>query len=157
MLYGILDIYEVTGKSSDKLLKDALYEDWDIFNGNPDQIQFITTTLCSEIYTDSEEFFNKTVHIPHFSDNDFLNKFGVIRGKSWLEFSESIKHLNRFHSNLFNADSFTSFLSYTIKPYNKGYKMFRARISDKSGFGVKEMGTPPKDKRSSGRINPEGV
>ncbi|WP_156956491.1 RES family NAD+ phosphorylase [Stenoxybacter acetivorans] len=82
----------------------------------------------------------------------------MVRGASWSKFSDSIKNENRFHSGMFNADVFASFLSIVAKNYPAGSKMFRARIApSKSGFPTSGMSIPPKSFRSAGRVNPEGI
>lgn len=52
-------------------------------------------------------------------DTDYINDYGVARGLSWAEFSESIKHTNRFFSSNFNSDVFSSFLTMVQKTYEK--------------------------------------
>ena len=87
-----------------------------------------------------------------------MNEFGVVRGLHWNQFSESIKYGNRFHSGMFNADAFASYLSIISKKYPAGTEFYRARItSNSNGFITSEMNAPQKEKRSAGRINPEGI
>lgn len=91
-------------------------------------------------------------------DTDYINDYGVARGLSWAEFSESIKHTNRFFSSNFNADVFSSFLTMVQKTYEKDTNFYRARISPNvEGFGTENMSVPPIEKRTAGRVNPDGI
>jgi len=148
-LKEIIDLYSID--SNGKPLEESLLEDWDIFNISPQAIKLLVRT----IYPTQDD---SNVIIPQFSDNDYLKEFGIVKGKSWQEFADSIKYGNRFHNEIFNPDAFASFLSYSVKIYSEGTKMIRARIcSNKRGFSTDEMGAPPLKKLQAGRINPEGI
>lgn len=158
IIIELVQSYAVSDNEGIKPLKIALRDDWDIFNAGAESILALTKKLCEAIYPSDSDIFEKNVFIPQLADEDFLREFGVVRGRSWAEFSNSIKYHNRFHSGMFNADAFASFLSIVAKTYPVGSRFYRARISpDKRGFSKENMGAPPKEKRSSGRINPEGV
>lgn len=157
MIISLVQIYCVSDSNSAKLLKESLRDDWDIFTGDSEAIQTLVKELC---YKDIEndELFSHKVIIPKTLDKDYINDFGVTKGLSWKEFSDSIKYYNRFHINNFNHDAFASFLSMAAKQYDKNTSFFRARIAtDKTGFTCKEMYGPPQEKRRAGRINPEGI
>jgi len=47
--------------------------------------------------------------------------------------------------------------SYIKKTYNSGTVFYRARISDKDGLTKSEMGAPPQQLATAGRVNPEGI
>lgn len=156
----LVQIYSISDNVEAKPLKLALCNDWDIFAIDTDAETILTLVkkLCASDYPDTSEIFDRNVLIEQLTDNDFLRKFSVVSGYSWEKFSESIKHDNRFHSGIFNADVFASFLSIIKNTYTVGTKMYRARIStDSHGFTKDEMGAPPKGKRTAGRINPEGI
>jgi hypothetical protein len=153
----LVDAYAVSDNPHAKPINISLHDDWDIFNVGTDIIQNIVTNTCEHNLSDSS-IFRKKVEIPALSDADFLFESGVVRGHSWKEFSDSIKYGNRFHSELFNAEAFTSVLTILAKPHPANSTFYRARIaSSKKGFAKEEMGAPPPDKRSAGRINPEGI
>lgn len=78
---------------------------------------------------------------------------------SWGNFVEEIKSTNRFHiKNALDLEKLKELLG---KRYNKeiikGKIFYRARISNKDGFTVNEMGNPPSDKAKAGRANPMGI
>ena len=158
MIIGLLEVYSISNDENAKLLKESLRDDWDIFNGDLEEIQVLLIALCSFEPDISDELFSSKVIIPQLYDRDFLNEYGVVSGLTWNEFSTSIKYENRFHSGKFNADVFASFLSTAVKIYTVNSIFYRARISNnKNGFLCHEMYSPQKEKRSAGRINPDGI
>lgn len=158
MIISLMDIHAISDSADAKLLKDTLHDNWDIFNVGAKIIQELTQKLSEATLIGNKDIFTYGVDIPRISTVDFLNDFGIVRGFTWSEFSESIKYANRFHNQMFNPDAFASFLLIGTKSYPAGSRFYRARISKfPKGYTQNEMGTPPKDKRSAGRINPEGV
>lgn len=158
IIIDLIQTYSVSESVEGKPLKIALRDDWDIFNAGSELILSLVKKLCESAFTGDAEIFSKNVIIPQLLDSDFLREFGVVRGHSWEEFSKSIKYVNRFHNEMFNADAFASFLSIFKKSYPTGSTFFRARISaNKDGFKSNDMYAPPKGKRCAGRINPEGI
>lgn len=156
LLTSFLDIYSVSDLEEAKLLKHSLEEDWDIFRVGADAIQMIIQEFSW--FDLSADILNEKVIISKKHDVDYLDENCIVRGSSWGGFSKSIKSENRFHSNIFRADAFTYFLEGIAKPYPAGTHFFRARIAEnKDGFSICAMGTPPPDKRSAGRVNPEGI
>jgi hypothetical protein len=158
MIISLIQTYSVSNSLEAKLLKESLRDDWDIFSAGTEVIQALTIKLCASAYSTDSDIFSKKTIIPQLTDKDFLNSFGVVRGLSWDKFADSIKYGNRFHSGMFNADAFASFLSIIAKNFPVGTKMYRARIApNKNGFEATEMSTPPREQRSAGRVNPEGI
>jgi hypothetical protein len=157
-IVGLVQIYSASDLPEAKPLKTALRDDWDIFSAGEALIQLLVVDLCGSVISSDSDIFTKNVIIPQLLDDDFLREFGVVRGLSWEQFAESIKHENRFHSGMFNADTFASFLSIIAKSYSAGVRFYRARITHGSGgYKKEEMGVPPKEKRSAGRVNPDGI
>jgi len=148
-LREVIELYNIS--SNGKPIEEALLEDWNIFNMSPQAIKSLIQTIYPTQNLSS-------VSIPQFSDYDYLKEFGIVKGKSWQEFANSIKYDNRFHNGIFNPDAFAIFLSYSVKIYPEGTKMLRARIChNKNKFSIDEMGAPPPEKLQAGRINPEGI
>jgi hypothetical protein len=157
-IVGLIQVYAVSDLPDAKPLRVALHDDWDIFNAGSAMIQTLVMDLCRAVIAPDSEVFTKNVAISQLLDDDYLREYGVVRGLSWKQFAESITHENRFHSGMFNADAFASFLSIVAKQYPIGTELYRARISHRnSGYNEDEMKTPPRGKRSAGRINPEGI
>jgi len=158
MIISLVQMYSVSDDTNARPLKIALRDDWDIFTAGTESILALTKKLCEEAYSVDDAIFAKNVAIPRLADADFLQEFCVVRGHTWEEFSNSIKYSNRFHNLMFNAKAFASFLPILENVYPSGTKLYRARISSESnGFTHDKMSAPPPNKRTSGRINPEGV
>lgn len=159
-IISLIQIYSPSQRSDARFLKEVLRDDWDIFNGGAEGIKTLLTALCpleSELDID-KDILVKKVAVEKLHDTDYINDYGVARGLSWAEFSESIKHTNRFFSSNFNSDVFSSFLTMVQKTYEKGTNFYRARISpNPEGFVTKEMFAPPIGKRTAGRVNPDGI
>ena len=155
---SILQLYIPSHSINAKELKISIRDDWDIFNLGQESIIAFLKNVCIDIFNNNKDIFTEKVIIPEIEDKDYLKEYGVVHGNTWTEFSSSIKTKNRFHSKMFNSDIFASFLSVVSKIYPIGEIFFRARITyDKTGYDMKDMGSPPKGKSSPGRINPEGI
>lgn len=159
LIEGVIDIYNASGSSTEgKMLNIALSEDWTIFAVSVNIILKILEAFFTECYDKEPLLLTSLVIIPESMDNDFLSVFSITRDKSWHDFSESLKYQNRFYNSAFNPDVLASFISYSVNTYPVGTIMYRARInSGRNGFLPDAMYAPPREKRSAGRVNPEGV
>lgn len=157
---SLIQIYSPSEHSDARFLKEILRDDWDIFSGGSEGIKALLAALCpfeSDLDIDKEILIKK-VSIEKLHDIDYINEYGLARGLSWSEFSESIKHTNRFFSSNFNADVFSSFLTMVQKTYEEETSFYRARISSNAdGFSKENMFAPPVGKRNAGRVNPDGI
>lgn len=159
-IVSLIQIYSRSQRPDARYLKEALRDDWDIFSGGTEGIQTLIMALCpldSNMDVDLG-ILDQKVAIEELYDNEYIHEQGVVCGLSWSEFSDSIKHINRFFNNKFNTDVFSSCLTMVKKMYGEGTSFFRARISpDRKGFRQEEMFSPPIGKRTAGRVNPEGM
>ncbi len=155
---GLVQAYAVSDLPNAKLLKESLRDDWDIFSGGSEAIDNLVKALCTFEIDKGNEIFCKKVVIPNLNDEDFIRENAVAGGLTWGDFSNSLKHENRFHSSKFNADVFVTSLSSVVKIHRSGELFYRARIAkDASGYECDKMGAPPLEKRTAGRVNPEGI
>jgi hypothetical protein len=163
---SVLDLYELTPDTpGNSNLEVCLLTDWNIFgecysNKKYEDGDFVRLikALCSQFRSEEEiqELFTNGVRIPICEDSERLYDYGIVRGLSWSKFSDEIKYKNRFHSDSFNADVFSTFLESLEKVYAINSIAYRARIAEnESGFTADKMKIPPRGKRSAGRINPE--
>jgi len=154
----LIQIYEPSTRDNARFLWESLKDEWQIFNGEQNQIQALLADLCSQEMEKADKLFVQKVEIPEMCDTDYLSEYGVVSGTTWNVFSEQLKYNNRFHNNLFNADAFASFLSIAVDYCKPKSLFFRARICpNKKGFTKEEMGAPPKGLRRAGRINPDEI
>ncbi|WP_176756765.1 RES domain-containing protein [Selenomonas ruminantium] len=155
-IMALLDLYEVSNVEGAKSIEDALCDDWKIFNLNKNDTRKLIEAIC-ENNSFRDSILHDKVIIPELNEEEFLNEHSITGGLSWDEFADYIKNVNRFHTN-FNSGEFASYLSALVKVYKRGTVFYRGRIAQNSfGYKTEEMMAPPKDRRTAGRINPEGM
>ena len=140
------------------LLKNILSTNWNIFNLEPNYIYRFLINLLSEKYAAQPELFDRPVGIFEMIDDDYLQQYSILGKYQWKDFVKEIKEKNRFHTDIVNKEILSKLLQFSFKKYKKGSSFYRARIcKDEVGFEKNEMGSPPSNKASSGRANPEGI
>ena len=139
------------------LLKDVLYDKWNIFNIDSEKIYTVTKNICSEKYEESPELFDFPIGILEISDENYLKSNSILKTHEWEDFVDEIKTKNRFHTKYINTEVLEKLCSYIERPLSKGRRLYRARISEESGFPSDKMGAPPPGKASAGRVNPLGI
>lgn len=124
---GLLDVYTPASSLPDDfprenldLLKNILYNKWNIFNLEPDCIYQLITSICREKYQERPEMFDGPVGILETNQQDYLEQYSVIRTFQWTDFVEEIKSRNRFHINYVNTDVLKMFLGHVRKSYKAG-------------------------------------
>lgn len=142
------------------MLADELKTQWNIFADSMDSrdIYEIVKSLSPDLYAESPNLFDLPIGVPEKYDQAYLAEHSIIRGNSWDDFVESIKHKNRFHTQMINTDKLSTYLSYLRKDYKKGASLYRGRLcSEDTGFKIKEMGAPPYNCAKEGRANSTGI
>lgn len=165
LLDGLLDIYSPVSELPDgfprgqtDLIKNILYNNWNIFSVKPDIIYRLITKICSSRYEDQPELFDSPVGIKQSQDRDYLEENSILKNNCWSDFVEGIKRKNRFHSDYINTERLFTFLRCAVKTHRKGETLYRSRIChDEKGYRRTEMGPPPDDKARGGRVNPVGI
>lgn len=162
---GLLDVYTPSAslpisfpKENTDLIKNFLSSKWNIFNLEPKKIYQLIKALCSRRFRESPELFNNPVGILESVDIEYLEKNAILKDCDWPIFTQAIKHDNRFHNDYINKSILELFLRCSIKTYKKETIFYRARISTtRQGYKKDQMGAPPKDLASAGRVNSEGI
>lgn len=142
------------------MLADELKNQWNIFSDSIEvsAIYEIIKSLSPDLYAESPDLFNQPIGVPEKYDRTYLEDHSILRGNSWDDFVESIKHQNRFHTKMINTDKLQTYLSYLRKDYNKGTTLYRGRLcSEDTGFKASEMGAPPYKCAREGRANSTGI
>lgn len=108
--------------------------------------------------TDSfSELLQKNVYIECLVNPSTKNEASILE-ISWEKFVDEIKFENRFHiKNAIDLTKLEILLKQLDRKFVKGKIFYRARISEKQGFSIKDMGNPPKHLTKAGRANPQGI
>lgn len=143
-----------------RLLVDAIKNEWDIFSDIPDSsILEILKSLSPTILNDYPVVFQTFVGIPEKYDQEFLQSNSILRAEKWDVFVETLKHKNRFHTDLIDKELLKKYCIDLGKDIPIGAQRFyRGRIAEnQDGFSPSEMSAPPKEKASDGRANSAGI
>lgn len=142
------------------MLADELKNEWNIFSNSisPSNIYDIVKALSINLYNDSPNLFDTPVGVPEKYDDSYLAEHSILRGHNWDEFVVSIKHENRFHTQIVNTEKLSTYLSYLRKDYKKDKVMYRGRLcKGEKSFKPSEMGAPKKGYAKEGRANSNGI
>lgn len=140
------------------LLKNVLRYEWRVLEGDSSQAYRLLKAVCARRYSDQPELFREPVVVLHMDDEDYLRQNEILRNHSWEGFVTELKHRNRFHTQCVNIDMLKTFIECVREVHRKGEVLFRARnCSTPKGYRRSEMGAPPCDRATAGRVNPEGI
>ncbi|MBU9723439.1 MULTISPECIES: RES family NAD+ phosphorylase [Bacillaceae] len=139
------------------MLKDELFEKWNIFNINKEKIYIVIKNICHEKYEETPEYFDSSIGILDLDNTDYLEANSLLKNYEWEDFVAEIKTNIRFHTNIINTEILNEFCESAKCFYKKGKIFYRGRLSTRKGFSKDEMGPPPDEKASDGRANPVGV
>ena len=161
----ILEVFSISlakqGSIHDRYVRTFLKE-WNIFSVDQDDIQKIIIAICNRHYQYNPNLFEKKVTLRGVFSKERLEKYCILKTYTWEEFCHSIKHDNRFHTQLFNFDQFKKLLENMVTDLPAmDTVLFRSRICSKdkffSGYSKEEMGAPPPVVATAGRSNSEGI
>lgn len=145
-------------KAETRSLIDDFKDRWNIFAEiSRTQIYEILKSICSTSYVNNPELLDGTVGIPELFDTAYLKDHALLKNNNWDAFVTEIKTKNRYHSKLINFDILEKYCSFIRKTYKAGVQFYRARISERDGFPIEEMSSPPAGKSSEGRANARGI
>jgi hypothetical protein len=161
---GLLNTYSLESVLPDNypserlsLLKEELFNNWDIFSLDAEKINLLLKSICKVRYEEEPELFEQRIGIRSFCDDTYMEEHSLLGGYSWDDFVTLIKTENRFHTKHFKTEVLDIICSYVKKIYKSGTIFYRARISGKDGLSKLEMGAPPHKFATAGRVNPEGI
>lgn len=165
LLEALIDIYSPTKfisgdypKENSDLLKNILYNKWNIFRLDPSQIYRLLKDLLPEKYENNPLVFDESVGISELINPQIMNRDSLLGNYNWVDFVCEIKTKNRFHTNIINNQVFDNILERIKKTCPAGSTFFRARLcKDKVPYNLEVMGAPPAIMARGGRVNPEGI
>lgn len=154
------DFPEEYPKNDAKGLAQAIKDDWNIFSDiDCEKILQMLRSLAPTIVEDFPALFNQPVGIIEKYDPEYLNNHSILRVAHWADFVETIKHKNRFHTNILDVQRLQEYcvqISETLVPDKR--RFYRGRIArDKKGYSIGNMGAPPSEKATDGRANSAGI
>jgi len=165
MLESILRIYLPESELPDeypvahkKSISERLTEDWDIFAPDSAKIDKIVKDIVENSLSLSDKILSEKVGIPELYNEDYLLQHSILKNYTWDKFKTSLRNFNRFHNDHFNLELLRDLLkdAEVCIAFDKKRKFYRARVSKSSGYKPKEMGAPPNDLASPGRVNSKG-
>lgn len=151
---GLLDKFPEEGKDS---IERHLLLDWNIFNVEESGIRQIVQGLIENALDVDEKILAEKVGIPELYNDEYLEEHSIMGKYSWSDFRKCLRNENRFHSRYIQLEVLGEILKETEITIKKGTKFYRARKSNEQGFAKEEMGAPPSDKASPGRVNSKGI
>lgn len=139
----------------EKYLHQKIQDSWNVFKLPEAGIKDLLAAIVAGSIPDGDPLLNEAVEI------ELLYKPGAaadVHEKKWENFAEEIKFKNRFFlKETIDLPLLAELLGNFSKKYDPGKIFYRARVSDKTGHTVADMGKPPADKTTSGRANPNGI
>lgn len=163
MLNSLIDVYTVADEIENypiakrKMLKDELVDRWNIFNISSEKVYDVIKEICKDKYFDNPDIFDKPVGIAQITIENYLRENSIFATNELSDFKNEIQKQNRYHVKGINKKVLNIYFSYLEKEYKAGEKLYRGRISKRSGYGIKEMGAPPYEGATAGRINSQGI
>lgn len=147
-------------KSEKHMLSDELKNEWNIFSDkiNSRDIYNIIKSVSPHLYESSPELFDNTIGVAEKYEKESLKEYSILGGNTWDDFVYSIKHNNRFHTQMVNTEKLKMYLLNLRKYYSKGNVFFRGRLNNnETCFKLSEMGAPPIEFAKEGRANSAGI
>ncbi|MBS4199308.1 RES family NAD+ phosphorylase [Bacillus sp. FJAT-49732] len=130
------------------LLEELIQEDWQVFSDETNQNE-----LLFDILNYHRDFEDSLDRHELYSKNSSAFTY-VSSSEMWNEFSNSIKRRNRYFPEYDLSNELKMLLHNKKVLFDPNSQFYRARIGR---YSVEEMGPPPYDKATSGRVNPRGI
>lgn len=136
---------------------------WNLFNVCEKDIKKIIVNISANRLKEYPDLFRGKVTISQLWNNDYMNKYCILKNFEWEDFCDDIKYSNRFHSKEVNTEQLGELLKFFILCVSpNSIKLYRSRICDYSHYNngylaYKDIGAPPAGLASAGRVNSEGA
>jgi hypothetical protein len=146
---------EVAPSADAKLMHEKIQELWKVFNVDSAVAYELLISICESTHGPAAEILTKPVQV-----RALINQQGVvdIHSEKWENFANEIKFKNRFFlTETIELKLLESLLANFSKQYDSEMRFYRARVSDRNGFAIDQMGKPPAEKSTAGRANPVGI
>ena len=164
LLESIIEIYRTEDELDEEFPEEGkqciekhLSEDWNIFNVNEQGIRIIAEYIISNSINLDDGLLVEKVGVSQAYDEGYLSTNSIMGKYEWDDFKNYLRNQNRFHSKYINLVELKRILKDTESILTKDLKFYRARITDENGFKGKDMGAPPSDKATAGRVNSKGI
>lgn len=132
---------------------------WDIFKfSNPETVErFLGSMFSGEDWYNS--LLSQQVVTSPEKGTASPSTFSIFGDSSWEDFSEAIKHRSRFFSPFQHEEAFEDLLNAARATWPVSKALFRARVweNDSKMPNAADMGEPPADKASDGRMCSKGI
>lgn len=137
-------------------ITQQINEDWNEIFTTPDPDRLLKDILAEDV-----EVYERLFKYPVLLKQKYGSRNrerNIKRGDLWEKFKkEIIANYRYFRVESQEIEEFERLLGMLSVPIHQDIKLYRARISDQSGFDIEKMGAPSPDKTSAGRANPQGI
>lgn len=140
---------------------------WNIFSDklSGKKIILFLKALLPDLFQRHKYLANELVYLPEIYNRQWLEKHAILKGLSWEDFKQIIKEQNRFHPiNMVDYELSEKIFSYLTRYLWPRKKLYRARIEISGVIRKcskkqlnKNMGIPPIEKRTDGRVSAMGI
>ena len=166
LLESLIGIYVIEAELDESFpeeeknfLANHLRKDWNLFNKEIEEEginQILDYIIKSSLNLD-ENLLSCKVGVPQLHDEAYLEESSIMGNYEWSTFRNYLRNENRFHSRYINLDVLIPLLRDAEIILSKDLKFYRARVSSSNGFTRSEMGAPPPEKATAGRVNSKGI
>jgi len=147
-----ISLYKVDKDGKDSI-GELIQKEWQLFKIDSKKANNLLGSMFADESSVDKKLFSEVVI--NYAKNCPQSKELV---NQWQNLRKEIVSTNRFFiENAIDLDSLKKYLIEKRKKYTAGTLFYRDRISDRDGFGCRNIGKPPNNKATSGRANPQGI
>lgn len=152
-----IDLFQSEDKNFSKgNIVDQINEDWDDIFCSDDDEKLLKDILGKDSDNYEKLFKNNVLLELKFEEKN--RKRNIEREELWDTFKKEIKENFRYRRVESNEiEEFSNLLKHLVVALPIETKLYRARISDESGYNCNKMWAPDSNKSTAGRANPKGI